>query len=809
VVAAAVVAGTVVAVTGGRHQLASLDENVAGVLDPAAGQLVGQVALGATPSALAAGAGAVWAVDTDDQSVARIDLAARRVVQTVDVGGGPTSVAVGGGSVWVANSTSGTVTRIDAGTGRVRQTIPVGASPVAVAFDEGALWVADTASAALLRVDPGTTLVTARVAVGDAPSAIVAGNGSLWVSNSGDGTVTEVDPAHATALQPVHVGRDPRGLALDGNSLWVANNLDGTVSRVDTATGAVVSVIRAGRGPVGVAVAAGRVWVADQDGAAITEVDPGRNIPVATVPTASQPAGVVAAGNKVWVAAGARPALHRGGTFTGLIAGMVPDPVYVDAISQPVQRMLFDGLVAQRRAPGAAGDVVVPDLATGLPTPEDGGRSYTFRLRRGVRWSTGAPVTGDDIRRGIERALAAGPVPAPPILGAGTCTPAACDLSTGVSVDDAAGTVTIRLSRAEPEFLLELAGTVAAPVSTPLAEVRHPLPTTGPYQVAEYRPDASLVLVRNPFFREWSHAAQPAGFPDRLAFTIDPTWGYHPQDVPSSRYDWLDARGADLVALRARFGDRLQISPRLAVRYAFLNTRVPPFDNLDARRAVSFAIDRAAVAADWPNPGQVTCQVLPPTVPGYRPYCPYTLRPDANGTWQAPDLATAQRLVRQSGTAGASVTVWTLPLFGRAMQHVVAAMDEIGYRATLHVVVNDYFGELDRHPEVQAGFVGWIGSYPSASQFTDVSSCHAVETGQNLAHFCDPSIDKRIAGALALEAGSPQDASEAWAAVDRALTDAVPLVPLLDDTNVALLSARVRHYQVDSSGPLYDQLWLH
>jgi ABC-type oligopeptide transport system substrate-binding subunit len=119
-----------------------------------------------------------------------------------------------------------------------------------------------------------------------------------------------------------------------------------------------------------------------------------------------------------------------------------------------------------------------------------------------------------------------------------------------------------------------------------------------------------------------------------------------------------------------------------------------------------------------------------------------------------------------------------------------------------------YYDELGRHPEAQAGSVGWIGSYPSPSQFTTVSECAAIRTGQNFARFCDPSIDARIAEALALEAQSPQEAGDTWAAIDRALTDAVPMVPLLLEDYSVLLSPRVRHYEVDVIGPLFDQLWL-
>lgn len=809
-VVAAVVAASVVALRGGHPRLSAFAEDVAGVVDPVSGALVEQVPVGMNPTALAAGADAVWAVDTDDDTVDRIDPASHRVVQTVDVGGAPSSVVVGGGSVWVANSSAGTVSRIEPGTGRVRQTLPAGAAPSAVAWARGALWVADTPAAAVLRVDPVTGTVTARVAVGDAPSGLVAGGGQLWVSSSGDGTVSPIDPATATAGQPLHVGNDPRGMALDHDDLWVANDLDGTVTRVDTATGAVRAVIPVGGGPVGVAVAGGRVWVADQDGAALTRVDPARGTAVATVPTGSAPAAVVAVGDRLWVAAGARPAQHRGGTVAALLADVALDPDAVDAPSAPVQRMLYDGLVGLRQASGAAGDVVVPDLAESLPTPTDGGLTWVFRLRRGVRWSTGAPVTGRDVRRGLERTAAAGLLLDVAVRGADRCTTTTCDLSGGVAVDDAARTVTIRLDRPAPEFLLQLAEVVAVPVSTPVAPVDGPLPTTGPYRVARYGRTGPVVLERNPLFREWSHAAQPAGIPDRFVLTPDPSWGEHPdQDAARPGFDWMDVRGADLTALRGRVGDRLRVSPRLVVRYAFLNATVAPFDSADARRAVAFAVDRAAVAADWPGPAVVTCQVLPPTVPGYRPYCPTTLRADASGSWYAPDLATAQDLVRRSGTAGAAVTVRTTTFAQPAMQHVVDAMNQIGYRASLAVEpVAPYFDDLAHNPEWQAGFIGFIAAYPSPSQFASTGTCELARNGTDPAHYCDPALDALVATAEGLGGRSSQASADAWAAVDRALTDAAPLVPLVYDSNAALVSARVRHYEVAPSGPLLDQVWL-
>ena len=120
-----------------------------------------------------------------------------------------------------------------------------------------------------------------------------------------------------------------------------------------------------------------------------------------------------------------------------------------------------DGLVGFRRAGGVQGAGVVPNLATSQPKPTDGGRTYTFHLRKGVRYSTGAPVLAGDIRRGIERSVLYS-APAPYlrswIVGAKACVKAAekavaankprprCDLSKGIVANDRTGTITFHLT---------------------------------------------------------------------------------------------------------------------------------------------------------------------------------------------------------------------------------------------------------------------------------------------------------------------------------------------------------------------------
>src|SRR4029077_14591786 len=99
---------------------------------------------------------------------------------------------------------------------------------------------------------------------------------------------------------------------------------------------------------------------------------------------------------------------------------------------------------------------VVPDLALSVPEPADGGLSYTFRLRPGIRYSDGRLVQPEDFRRAIERLFR---VDAPwsrnytSIAGTTACTVNRCDLSRSIVVDDAARTITFNLRNPDPNFL--------------------------------------------------------------------------------------------------------------------------------------------------------------------------------------------------------------------------------------------------------------------------------------------------------------------------------------------------------------------
>ena len=355
------------------------------------------------------------------------------------------------------------------------------------------------------------------------------------------------------------------------------------------------------------------------------------------------------------------------GDFIDPIDVALSDYTYV----LPFLRMTGDGLTAFNQASGPAGAQLVPDLATSLPTPTDGGRTYTFLLRSGIRYSTGKPVRATDFRSTFERDFALGSPTSDfdELVGGAQCRkhPKRCDLSRGIVADDVARTVTFHLTRPDPDFLYRLADSFAyvLPGDTPRRPAgTHPLPATGPYMIATYRPRKLLRFVRNPFFHEWSRAAQPDGYPDRIDIRIAGTADDAIRDVVDGKGDvvWLAEpfTPKQVSRLEVRYASQFHSAPSPNLQALFLNTRVPPFNRLDARKAINLAVDRAAATNAWggPSVAQPTCQILPPNFPDYRPYCPYTAGSTNRGTWTAPDLTKAKALVARSGTRGMKVTLW-------------------------------------------------------------------------------------------------------------------------------------------------------
>ena len=314
--------------------------NSLAAIDPATGRVVADVPVGATPAVVAAGGGAVWVLNADDQTISRVDPRAKDV-RTLGIGATPTDLAAGPSGLWVGNggklaraqfagTTAVALTRLDAHTGAVRATvslprtgasrsnvaqshIAVAAGSVwaiapdfslvridssrnavtavsrdvaadAVAADRDAAWVLND-DGIVARIDARSNRVTIRVRVpATGLSALAVGDRSVWATDPYQGTLWRIDPGSRVVQRTIDVGVGADSVAFGLGSVWVSNSLQGTLSRVDPATDRVVRTIALGNTPRAVAVGEGLVWVAVAGERHIPAVQSGREKSVRALP---------------------------------------------------------------------------------------------------------------------------------------------------------------------------------------------------------------------------------------------------------------------------------------------------------------------------------------------------------------------------------------------------------------------------------------------------------------------------------------------------------------------------------------------
>jgi DNA-binding SARP family transcriptional activator len=310
---AGAVAGIVVAVTGEADAVV-VEPNSVAVVNPENGKVVADVPIGGRPVAIAIGAGAVWVVNADDQTIVRIDPKTRKVVKAIGgLGTNVSDVAVGFGSVWVAGGNDGTLTRIDPSLNAPGAPIDLGKGgelvPKAVflvATGAGSVWV--TRGNTVLRIDPRSNEVKKTVAT-SRPQGLGVGAGSVWVplinehllrfdATTGKLTADEdlssplffpvvydhslwlvaysettpqvlhLDTSAVTqrgAAIPFTIKRFPFGLARGAGALWTVTPSDGALWRIDPATHRATRLTEVGHHPLSVAAGKNAVWVGVQE----------------------------------------------------------------------------------------------------------------------------------------------------------------------------------------------------------------------------------------------------------------------------------------------------------------------------------------------------------------------------------------------------------------------------------------------------------------------------------------------------------------------------------------------------------------
>ena len=641
-------------------------------LDPTGGVLLGQVPARRT-ALLRFGDGFLWSMSADG-TLEMIDPKSHSVVRSIGVGVHPGGLAVGEGSVWVTDADSPTLLRVHAryfsvdriGLHQKSPRDPGGAGGLSVGA--GSVWVAQ-GEERVLRIDPRTGRVEHRIEVPHVNDVLFA-DGKAWLVSTGDGTVRRVDPATNEITGSVRLRPDICCAAVGGGFVWIGTGDDHTVwkfSGLANPSTPLASVKLAGTGG-GLAYGDGALWATTGAAGTVTRIDPRTHVRK-TFTVGHEASAVAVGGGRLAVGVGPSAA----DVTSGLRGRIAHFTAYTDWLwdtdpavaKEPWQWQLEYATCAKLMnhpdAPAPAGWRVVPEVAAGPPSVSADGRTYSFRIRPGFRFSppSNQPVTAETFRGSIERALS-------PRLGA--FAPAAAFASDIVGVAEyragrsphVAGisargdTLTIRLESpaADLPARMALPYFCAVPVGMPIVPngLEEPIPAAGPYYLAEHIEGVIAIIRRNPNYQ----GSRPQRL-DAIVYRPEVETAESIRRIERGKADHVGEYGQELLAngpLADRYGPphregapRFMVSPVLATHYVAFNAGGRLSDPR-LRRAVNFALDRRAIADtyDWP----AADHYLPPGMPGHREAHVYPTG--------RPDLERARALARGRG--------------GRAVLHV-------------------------------------------------------------------------------------------------------------------------------------------
>ena len=286
---------------------------------------------------------------------------------------------------------------------------------------------------------------------------------------------------------------------------------------------------------------------------------------------------------------------------------------------------------------GQAGSVLYPEAATSFPTVARDGKTYTFHVRPGLKFSDGTPVTAANYQRAWERSLS--PKMGSPVgvndqfqsvvVGAEAFLEGKAQSISGIRAKGL--TLTFHLTKPNPTFTAFLGmqwfGAVKTSMPYTTSGVTASYPSAGPYFIQSREVGKSLVEARNPFYK----GSRPAN-PDKIVWTANTDQDQSLLQVRAGQAD-VDAAGPPPTAnasLASQYGvnkARFFVGGSACVTYWALNTSRPPFNTLKARQAVNWALDRPAMTRLYGYLGaKRTDQILVPGVPGYKPYNLYAFR---------------------------------------------------------------------------------------------------------------------------------------------------------------------------------------
>lgn len=509
----------------------------------------------------------------------------------------------------------------------------------------------------------------------------------------------------------------------------------------------------------------------------------------------------LAAGSALGLAACGSSGGKEGGTLTGTYASF---PAYLDpALSYEVEgwTAMYDTylpLLTYAHADGAEGSKVVPALAESLPKISNGGKTYTLTLRKGLKYSNGAPVVASDFASSIERLFkmnSPGVGFYEHIVGAEKFAKTKSGRIPGIKTDDRSGKIVIDLTNPRGTFTNELGMLFAAvlPSGTPAKNLTaNPPPATGPYMITKSEPGRGWSYARNPY---WAKAngprisEVPAGHVDKIDIRVIRNDSTQVNEIERGKANWMQTPiSSDLYnKVKDKYeGTQFRIEHPINLYLFWMNTEKAPFDDVKVRQAVNYAVNPAALERIYAGSLAATHQILPEGMPGHKPFDLYPH-----------DMAKAKKLLAEAHPSDRNITVWTdnESPNNEAGEYYEGVLGELGFNVKLKTInADNYYAIIGNEttPDLDTGWLSFYEDYPHPNDFFQpmLSGESIIPTyNTNLSRMDDPKLNAKIAK-LAEEPLGPQQEAE-YAELDKEFMELAPMVPYGTNTTSTFVSKEI------------------
>ena len=507
------------------------------------------------------------------------------------------------------------------------------------------------------------------------------------------------------------------------------------------------------------------------------------------------------------------PSTKKGGTVT-MEDSDVPDSLdpgntYYGWV-QNFSRLYGRSLLSFKPAAGSDGLSVVPDLATGLGKSSPDAKTWTYTLRSGIKFQDGTPVTSKDVKYAIERsnfapeALSNGPTYFKAYLADDAKYPGPYkDKSPGglasiATPDD--HTIVFHLSKPFADFDYLATFSQTAPVEqskdTGASYVNH-IQSTGPYMFQSYQDGKSATLVRNP---QWVASTDPIrkALPDKITIKFKVNAVTVDNNLLADN-STVDAAG---TGVQPQTQPKLLTQPKLAAQtddpyagatsYMAIDPKVAPFDNINCREAVEWAVNKSSVqqALGGAVHGDVASTLLPPSVNGYSKF---DLFPSDGNTGDVTKAKAALAKCGKPNGFSANITARSdRPTEVAAATAIQQALKGVGINLTIKQYPSGkYFSNFAGVPSyvhqhsLGLMLMAWGADWPTGYGFLDQivdGSAIKPSGGNNLMELNDPAINQALAAAIANTDASARTA--AWGAIDKQVIQTATVVPLIYRKNL-------------------------